>query len=161
MLERPGIRKPKRLDLTSLDAGGKIPPQAIEFEEAILGAIMLEKEALKEAMETLQAKHFYVDSHQYIYESILDLYNENKPVDILTVCEKLKAKGQLDVIGGSYFIAKLTSKVSSAANLQYHAHIVIQKFIQRELIRISGQTITEAFDDGADAFKLLDSTEND
>ncbi len=161
MLERPGVRKSKRIDLTSLDAGGKMPPQAIEFEEAILGAIMLEKEALKDAMETLQSKHFYVDSHQYVYECMLDLYNENQPVDILTVTEKLKSKAYLDIVGGPYFIARLTSKVSSAANLQYHAHIVIQKFIQRELIRISGQTITDAYDDSSDAFKLLDSTEKD
>lgn len=161
MLERPGIRKPKRVDITSLDAGGKLPPQAIDFEEAILGAVMLEKEALKDAMETLQAKHFYSDKHQYIYECMLDLYNENQPVDILTVTEKLKIKGYLEIVGGPYYIAKLTSKVSSAANLQYHAHIVIQKFIQRELIRISGNTISDAYDDSADAFKLLDSTEKD
>lgn len=161
MLERPGVRKPKRVDITSLDAGGKLPPQAVDFEEAILGAIMLEKEALKDAMETLQAKHFYNDKHQYIYECMLDLYNENQPVDILTVTEKLKSKGFLDIVGGPYYIAKLTSKVSSAANLQYHAHIVIQKFIQRELIRISGNTISDAYDDAADAFKLLDSTEKD
>ena len=118
MLERPGLRKNKRPDITSLDAGGKMPPQAIEFEEAILGAVMLEKEALKDAMETLQAKHFYVDNHQHVYECMLDLYNENQPVDILTVTEKLKVKGYLDIVGGPYFIAKLTSKVSSAANLQ-------------------------------------------
>lgn len=161
MIERPGVKRAKRLELTSLDAGGKMPPQAIEFEEAILGAVMLEKEALKDAMETLQAKHFYVDSHQYIYECMLDLYNENKPVDILTVTEKLRTKGYLEVIGGPYFIARLTSKVSSAANLQYHAHIVIQKFIQRELIRISGQTIADAYDESSDAFKLLDATERD
>lgn len=161
MIERPSVRKTKRLDYTALDAGGKLPPQAPEFEEAILGAIMLEKEALKDAMETLQSKHFYVDAHQYVFECMIDIYNDNHPVDILTVTEKLKTKGYLDIVGGPYFIAKLTSRVSSAANLQYHAHIVIQKFIQRELIRISGQTITDAFDDTADAFKLLDATEKD
>jgi replicative DNA helicase len=161
MIERPSVRKTKRLDYTALDAGGKLPPQAPEFEEAILGAIMLEKEALKDAMETLQAKHFYVDAHQYVFECMIDIYNDNHPVDILTVTEKLKTKGFLEIVGGPYFIAKLTSRVSSAANLQYHAHIVIQKFIQRELIRISGQTLTDAFDDTADAFKLLDATEKD
>ncbi len=161
MIERPSVRKQKRLDYTALDAGGKLPPQAPEFEEAILGAIMLDKEALKDGMETLKAKHFYVDAHQYVYECMLDLYNENQPVDILTVTEKLKVKGFLDIVGGPYFIAKLTSRVSSAANMQYHAHIVIQKFIQRELIRISGTTITEAFEDSTDAFKLLDATEKD
>lgn len=161
MLDRPISRKPKQTVVTSLDAGGKIQPQAVDFEEAILGAIMLEKEALKDAMETLQSKHFYSDKHQYVYECMLDLYNDNQPVDILSVTDKLKTKGYLDIVGGPYFIAKLTSKVSSAANLQYHAHIVIQKFIQRELIRISGQTITDAYDDSADAFKLLDATEKD
>jgi replicative DNA helicase len=161
MLERPSVKKSRKLDITTLDAGGKMAPQATDFEEAILGAIMLEKEALKDAMETLQAKHFYLDNHQYVYECMLDLYNENQPVDILTVTEKLKTKGYLDIVGGPYFIAKLTSKVSSAANLQYHAHIVIQKFIQRELIRISGKTISDSYDDGADAFKLLDATEKD
>ncbi len=161
MLERPSVRKIKRLDYTALDAGGKLPPQAPEFEEAILGAIMLEKEALKDAMESLQAKHFYVDAHQYIFEAMIDIYNDNFQVDILTVTEKLRTKGFLDIVGGPYYIAKLTSRVSSAANLQYHAHIIIQKFIQRELIRISGQTLSEAFDESTDAYKQLDHTEND
>lgn len=159
MFERTPVKKIKKIDIRSIEAGGKLPPQATDLEEAILGAIMLEKEALKDAMEILQAKHFYVDAHQYIYECMLDLYNENKPVDILTVTDKLKSKGQLDLVGGSYFIAKLTSRVSSAANLQFHAHIVIQKFIQRQLITISGETMQDAYDDSTDAFKLLDETE--
>lgn len=160
MLERPSIKK-KRTEITTLDAGGKIPPQAVDFEEAILGAIMLEKDALRDAIETLKAKHFYNENHRYIFESMIDLYNENQPVDILTVTEKLKTKAVLDLVGGPYYIAKLTSRVSSAANIQYHSHIVIQKFIQRELIRISGTTLSEAFEDTTDAFKLLDETEKD
>lgn len=160
MLEKPLVKK-KRLDYSPIDSGGKLPPQAQDFEEAILGAIMLEKDALRDAIETLKGKHFYNENHQLIFDSMLDLYNENQPVDILTVTEKLKTKGSLELVGGPYFIAKLTSKVSSAANIQYHAHIVIQKFIQRELIRIAGKTMTEAFDEGTDAFKLLDETEKE
>lgn len=161
MIERPPSVKKKRIEISALDAGGRIPPQALDFEEAILGAIMLEKDALRDAIETLQGKHFYNENHRWIFECMIDLYNENQPVDILTVTEKLKSKSQLDVVGGPYFIAKLTSRVSSAANIQYHSHIVIQKFIQRELIRISGQTLTDAFEEGTDAFSLLDNTEKE
>jgi len=161
MLERPSVKRKKTIDLTTLDAGGRIPPQAMDFEEAILGAIMLEKDALRDAIEVLQGKHFYNENNRFIFESMIDLYNLNQPVDILTVTEKLKIKGLLELVGGPFYIAKLTSRVASAANIQYHAHIVIQKFIQRELIRISGETLSSAFDEGTDAFKLLDETEKD
>jgi len=103
MLDRPISRKSKPTVVTSLDAGGKIQPQAVDFEEAILGAIMLEKEALKDAMETLQSKHFYSDKHQYVYECMLDLYNDNQPVDILSVTDKLKTKGNLDIVWRALF----------------------------------------------------------
>ena len=127
MIERPSVRKTKRLDYTALDAGGKLPPQAPEFEEAILGAIMLEKEALKDAMETLQAKHFYVDAHQRIFRAMQGLTTKSSPIDLLTVVEELKLKEELEMVGGAYFVTRLTNTVVSTANIEAHARIILQK----------------------------------
>lgn len=146
------LRK-SRIDLTTLDAGGKVPPQAIEFEEAILGAIMLEKEAFDKAA-FLKPEYFYVDNHQYIFECCVELNQNNLPIDMLTVTELLKKKGYLDIVGGLYTLAKLTSKVSSAANVEYHAAIVNEKYNLREIIRVSGQALQEAYNDAGNPFDI-------
>jgi replicative DNA helicase len=138
---------------------GKVQPQAIDLEEAVLGALMLEKDALTQVMDVLTPETFYKETHQMIYRSILELTNDNEPVDMLTVTQALKKKGELEIVGGAYYIAQLTSKVASASHVEYHAHIISEKYIQRQLIKISSETIRDAFEDGTDAFDLLDSTE--
>lgn len=135
---------------------GKLPPQAIDLEEAVLGAIMLEKDAILEVIDVLSSKSFYKESHQMIFSAVIDLNNDSSPIDILTVTQKLKSKGELELVGGAYFITQLTNRVSSAANIEYHARIIMQKFIQREVIRVSSEAITDSFDETTDAFELTE-----
>ena len=139
---------------------GKVPPQAKDLEEAVLGAIMLEKTAFDTVIEILKPECFYVEAHQRIFKSMQSLANKSQPIDILTVAEELKTKEELEMIGGAYYVTKLTNAVVSAANIEAHARIILQKFIQRELIRISGEIIGDAYEDSTDVFDLLDDAES-
>ncbi len=138
---------------------GKLPPQAIDLEEAVLGALMLEKDALSSVIDILKADVFYKDSHQKIFAAIRALFEKSSPVDILTVTAQLRQLGELEMIGGAYYITELTNRVASAANIEYHSRIIIQKFIQRELIRISTEVIQSAYEDTSDVLDLLDKAE--
>ena len=150
----------KQMDPYALD-GGKLQPQAVDLEEGVLGALMLEKNAVNDVIEILQPNSFYKDAHQRIYAAILELFQESEPIDILTVTSKLKQKGELDIVGGAFYISHLTNRVGSSANVEFHARIISQKYILRELIRISSETIRNAFDDTSDVFDLLDKTESE
>lgn len=151
----------KKNEITNA-AIGKLPPQNLEMEEAVLGAVMLEKEKLSDVTEILpRAECFYSDAHQKVYEAILDLLSDGLSVDILTVAEKLNQKGQLELVGGAYALAKMTNGIVSSANVVSHAKIVMEKFIQRELIRVSGQILTQSYEDGSDVFELLDKAETE
>lgn len=139
---------------------GKLQPQAVDLEEAVLGALMLEKEAVNAAIDILQPKSFYKESHQKIFAAIQYLFQSSQAVDILTVTNELKKRGELDIVGGAYFVTQLTNRVASAANIEFHARVIAQKYIQRELIRISSEIITDAYDDTTDVFTLLDKAES-
>jgi len=138
---------------------GKLPPQALDLEEAVLGALMLEKNALTAVIEFLRPEHFYTEQHKEIYQAITDLFKTSEPVDMRTVVNQLRKNGKLEIVGGAYFIAELTSKVSSAANIEYHARYIIEMAIKRELIQISSQIQQDAYEDTTDVFDLLDKTE--
>ena len=138
---------------------GKVPPQATDLEEAVLGAIMLEKDALTAVIDILKADVFYIEQHQLIYGAITRLFARSEAIDILTVTNELKKSGELENAGGAYYVTQLTNRVASSANVEYHARIIIQKYIQRELIRISSEIIRESFDDTTDVFDLLDKAE--
>lgn len=138
---------------------GKMPPQAIDLEEAVLGALMLEKEAITTAIDILKVDNFYRDQHKAIYEAILDLFNASEPVDLLTVTNQLRKNGALDRAGGAFYVTNLTTRVNSAANIEYHARIVAEMAIKRKLITIAGEIQREAYEDTADVFDLLDKTE--
>jgi len=138
---------------------GKVPPQAVELEEAVLGAIMLEKDAIIAVQEILKPDCFYKETHRLIFEAIVTLSSRMEPIDLLTVTEELKKEGKLDQIGGPYFLTQLTSKVASAAHIEYHARIVTQKYIQRELIRVSSEIQERSFDQTIDVDDLLDFAE--
>lgn len=140
---------------------GKLPPQAVDIEEAVLGAIMLEKDALTAVIDILKPESFYKDAHTRIFFAIQELFSRSEPVDIITVTQELKKTGELDLVGGAYYITQLTNRVASAANVEFHARIVAEKFIQRELIRVSSKTINHAFEEGTDVFELLDTAEQD
>src|SRR6187399_1447567 len=152
-------RRKTTSDLSSL-VYGKIPPQAKDLEEAVLGAIMLEKNAFDVVIEILKPECFYVDAHQRIYRAMQGLAQKNKPIDILTVVEELKTREELDMVGGPYYVTKLTNAVVSSAHIETHARIILQKFIQRELIRVSGEIIGDAYEDSTDVFDLLDDAES-
>jgi len=139
---------------------GKVPPQAKDLEEAVLGAIMLEKGAFDAVVEILKPECFYVESHQRIYKAMQGLSHKSQPIDILTVVEELKTREELDIVGGPYYVTKLTNAVVSSANIEAHSRIILQKFIQRELIRISGEIIGDAYEDSTDVFDLLDDAES-
>lgn len=138
---------------------GKVPPQAKDIEEAILGAIMLEVGAIDKVIDYLIPESFYVEAHQRILRAMLELYRVSRPIDILTVSEKLKTTGELDICGGPYFVTKLTNAVVSSANIEAHCQIVWQKHVAREVIRIGAEMISDAYEDMYDAFDLMDDVE--
>ncbi len=138
---------------------GKLQPQAIELEEAVLGALMIDNESLSDTIDSLQPEYFYKPDNQKIFEAIINLFNNSKPVDILTVSEELKRMGVLDSVGGMLYISQLTNNVSSSSNTEFHARIIAEKFIKRSLITISNNIIGDAFNDTIDIFDLLNSAE--
>lgn len=152
-------RMRKMLEKASNAALGKVQPQAVDLEEAVLGALMLEKDALTTVIDILQPESFYRDAHQEIYKAILELFDKSEPVDILTVTSQLRKNGTLDLAGGPFVISGLTQRVNSAANIEYHARIVSEMAIKRELITIAAEIQQEAYEDTTDTFSLLDKTE--
>ncbi|MBK8054037.1 MAG: replicative DNA helicase [Saprospiraceae bacterium] len=138
---------------------GRVQPQAIPLEEAVLGAIMIDKDGFPSIIEILRKESFYLDKNQLIFGVMSDLFGKSQPIDLLTVHEALKQSGQLDTVGGINYLMELTNKVGSAANIEFHARIIAQKFIQRELIRVSTQVIHDSFEDTKDVLELLDEAE--
>jgi len=138
---------------------GKLQPQAIELEEAVLGALMIDNESLSDTIDSLQPEYFYKPDNQKIFEAIINLFNNSKPVDILTVSEELKRMNALDSVGGMIYISQLTNNISSSSNTEFHARIIAEKFIKRSLISISNNIIGDAFNDTIDIFDLLNTAE--
>jgi replicative DNA helicase len=145
-------------DLSSL-VFGKVQPQALALEEAVLGALMLDRDALPIIVDILRPESFYADAHQLIYKAIRRLFEKTQPVDLLTVTEELKKSGDIEKAGGPYYLVELTNRVASAANIEFHARLIAQKHIQRELIRVSTKVIKDAYEDTTDVFDLLDEAE--
>jgi replicative DNA helicase len=137
---------------------GKLPPQAVDLEEAVLGAMLLEREALSTVIDILSPEAFYKEQNGRVFDAIKKLFNRSEPVDILTVTQELKKTGELEIVGGSYYVSALTNRIASSANVEFHARIVAQKYIQREIIRLSTETIKNAYEEGTDVFELLDKT---
>jgi len=138
---------------------GKLPPQALELEEAVLGAMMIDKEAIDTVIDILHPDVFYKEANQHIYKAIYTLFQNSQPVDLLTVSEQLKKEGKLEAAGGDYFLIHLTQKVASTAHVEYHSRIVLEKYIKRRLISVSGKIEEESFDDTSDVFDVLDGAE--
>ena len=156
--DRKSRRKSGSLEMGTM-MFGKVPPQAKDLEEAVLGAIMIEKNAFDVVIEILKPECFYLETNQRIFRSMQGLQQKNSPIDLLTVVEELKFRDELDLVGGPFYVTKLTNAVVSSANIEAHARIILQKFIQRELIRISGEIIGDAYEDSTDVFDLLDDAE--
>ncbi|HFB99279.1 MAG TPA: replicative DNA helicase, partial [Phaeodactylibacter sp.] len=153
-----GKKGEKGTDLSAF-VFGKVQPQALALEEAVLGATMLDKDALPVILDILSKESFYTDAHQAIYAAYLRLFEKSHPVDLLTVTEELRKSGELEKIGGPYYLVELTNRVASAANIEYHARIISQKHIQRELIKVSTTIIRDAYEDTTDVIQLLDDAE--
>lgn len=140
---------------------GRVPPQAIDLEKAVLGAMMLEKNAVTDVIDILSDRSFYDPKHQYIFAAIKELFGTSKPIDILTVTEELKKNGELEASGGPVYISQLTNRIASTAHVEYHARIISEKFIKRELIRMSSDILKEAYDETNDVFDVLTKAEGD
>tara|TARA_A100001015_G_scaffold136135_1_gene151033 strand:- start:1680 stop:3185 length:1506 start_codon:yes stop_codon:yes gene_type:complete len=139
---------------------GKIPPQAIDLEEAVLGAMLIDEKGVNEIIDILSPEVFYKKSHQLIYESIQRLFRESEPIDLLTVSADLKKNNNFEIIGGDFYLISLSQKVSSSAHIEYHSRIVQQKFIQRKLISISNEIIQKSYNESTDVIDLLDEAES-
>lgn len=140
---------------------GYVPPQAPELEESILGAILIEKNAINRVIDLLKADDFYKEQNRVIFQSIINLYAAKKPIDLLTVCQQLKADKTIDLAGGSYSVSKLTNNVASAANIDGHAQIVKQYSMLRQLTQLGEQLRTNAYSPDANPFNLIQQFQND
>jgi len=153
-------KRPSQSELSDF-VFGKIPPQALDLEEAVLGAVMLEQGAAAKVLDIISPESFYADAHQRIFRAVMSLFGSTRPIDILTVTEELRKTSELDLVGGPYYIAQLTNRVASSANIEYHATLIAQKFIQRELIRTSSIIIRDAYEESTDVLELLDRSEKE
>ncbi|MCL6275569.1 replicative DNA helicase [Muricauda sp. 2012CJ35-5] len=160
-MDKPSPISAHRIDKSTLInlERGKIPPQAVDLEEVVLGAMMIDKKGVDEVIDILHPEVFYKEGHKFIYEAIFKLFETSEPVDLLTVSSQLKKDGHLEAIGGDFYLIKLTQKVASSAHIEFHARIILQKYIQRSLIKISNEIIEDAYSDSTDVFDLLDNAE--
>lgn len=140
-------------------SNGRVPPQAVEVEESVLGAMLIEREACDEAIELLKPDDFYRPANKHVFENILEVYNRDDSVDMLTLENHLRDKSLLDVVGGTGYLADLTRSVSSAANIEYHAQILKEKAIKRNLILHCNEIQKAAYDQTTDAIDVLDNAE--
>ena len=144
---------------TLLGTTGKLTPQAVEFEEAVLGALMIDDNAVTEVLSILKPEMFYVEANQHIFSAIRKLFSASQAIDVLTVTNQLKKDKLLEVSGGASYVAGLTNRINSSANVEFHARIVMEKFILRELIRNCNTIINDAYDDSNDVLVMLDEAE--
>ena len=138
---------------------GKMPPQAVDLEEAVLGALMLERDAFSIVGDLLEPDAFYKDAHQKIFRAIHKLFLNDDPVDLLTVSEALKQSGELEQVGGYYYLSQLTTRVASAAHIEFHAKIIVQKYLQRKLIGVCTELQEMAYDEATDVSDLMDKAQ--
>lgn len=160
-MEQPNQIKGYKVDRSTLISleKGKVPPQALDLEEVVLGAMMIDKKGVDEVIDILSPDAFYKEAHQHIFEAIFQLFENSEPVDLLTVSTQLKKNSKLELVGGDFYLISLTQKVSSSAHIEFHARIILQKFIQRSLIKISSEIIENSYDETKDVFDLLDEAE--
>jgi len=147
----------------SQESGGfvfdKLQPQALDMEEAVLGSMLLDKEAVAFCIDILKPESFYLEAHREIYQAILDLFGRAKPVDLLTVTDQLRKNGLIDKVGGPFYLSQLTSRIGSTSNVEHHARVISEKFILREMIKSSNAILKDAYEETTDVFDLLDRAE--
>jgi len=154
-------KKSKHDDINILESSGRIPPQAVEVEEAVLGSMLIEHEAATIALQMLKESDFYKPANRHIFDVLHELYERDNPLDLLTVENALRDRNLLEACGGPGYLADLTRSVSSAANVEYHAQIIAEKAIKRNLILSCTDVIKEAYDTTTDPFDVLDKAEQE
>lgn len=154
----PKSKKPNN-GVDQINSNGVKPPAAPEIEASVLGAMMIEKEAVPKALELLKPESFYITAHKLIFEAMLSLFESGEPIDTVTLYEELKKRDQLDEVGGAVYLSKLSQDISSAANIEYHAKIILEKQILRGLITSSHEIAKAAYEGSVDAFDILDQAE--
>lgn len=137
---------------------GKIPPQAVDLEEVVLGAILIDEKGMQEVADFIRPDHFYKDAHRYLYEACYSLFQERNPIDLITVSQQLRKMEKLEAVGGDHYVIGLTQKVASSAHIEYHSRIIVQKYIQRSLIKFSNRIIELSYSDDVDAIELIEHT---
>src|SRR3990172_8389878 len=140
-------------------AEGRIPPQAVDVEMAVLGAMLLDKGAIAKAIEILDDTSFYKPAHQRVFIAMSALFEHSEPFDLITLIEELRRRGELEKVGGEYYLTELTTRITTAANIEYHAHIVLEKALMRQLISASSDVPSRASKEREDALDLLDEAE--
>lgn len=154
------MAEPRRFnEILTSTAEGRVPPQAMDVEASVLGAMLLDKEALAKAFEILDPDAFYKPAHGLIFKAMTGLFERSEPVDLITLAEELRRRGDLDKVGGEVALTELTTRVASSANVEYHAHIVLEKSLMRQLIGASAEVINRAYSETEDALGLLDQAE--
>ena len=156
----PKVPRTNKSKIVALDKG-KTPPNAIDLEEAIIGALLNDKTAIVEVFNILEPHYFYLEIHQIIYTAIQNLHKDNNPVDLLTVSLELKRKSKLKLIGGDFYLIGLMQRVSSSAHIEYHSRIVIQQYIKRRLIQKSNTLIKSAYEIDVDVFNIMEDMSSD
>jgi replicative DNA helicase len=146
-------------DTTQVIPADVKPPSAPEIEAAVLGAMLIEKEAVPKAIELLTKDSFYLRQHQMIFDTMVSLFESNEPIDTVTLYEELKKRNQVEEVGGAVYLSKLSQNISSAANVEFHSKIIIEKQILRGLISSSHQIAQAAYEGNLDAFDILDDAE--
>lgn len=159
--EKRPAKRIKNTTIPLISEIGRIVPQALELEEAVLGAMLLDKNAVTDTIDILTVNSFYEPRHQYIYGAVRELFANSEPIDLLTVTNKLKQQGELELAGGILYVSSLTKRIASAAHAEYHSRIISQKFIQREIIRMCNEVLKDAFDETIDVFELLGKAEKE
>lgn len=140
-------------------AGGKLPPHALELEQAVLGAMLIDKNSFNIIVEILKVESFYDPKHQHIFQAAIDLYDKGDPIDLIRINSQLRTNETLDSAGGAYYITSLTNRVTSSVNVEYHARIVAEKHIQREMIRVGNEMLEKAYEESTDALELMDDVQ--
>ncbi|HNX66718.1 MAG TPA: replicative DNA helicase [Bacteroidales bacterium] len=159
--QNPKSRQEKKPSVMIIPEGGRIPPQSPEMEEAVLGAAMLEIEAARMIIDILRPEAFYTPQHQKIFTAIVELNKRDEAIDLLTVMQELRRRNELEEAGGPVYLTELTTRVVSAANIEFHARIVLQKYIQRELLRSTTVIQNLVYEDNLDVTELLDRSEDE
>lgn len=153
-------KEKEKIDIEHLKAASKKPPAVVEVEQNVLGAMLLDNDAIPKVIEVLKPEHFFDPKHKMLFSAVIALYDANEPVDTVSLYEELKKEGKVDEAGGIVYISKLSQDISSAANVDYHARLVLEKWILRQLISTSMEIASSAYEGREDVFDLLDQAES-